>query len=599
MGSGRKIGIATLLTLVFSGLVAVSTGTLLAVSLTNAVDTTREALTARVADLLDEAMGLSEAFYKPVEFQARWLADDIQTGHITPGLGDEFRGILYGASADNDQISGISFQRPDGTGYFYEAETGILQDVEWPRRWRIPLNPSAEGPQTWPPQEGTWVLRPSVLDGTRLGTFIAPVRGPDGQDTGAIAIRRNSIPLARAFAADASFRNYELVRFMLFNERDVIGHPELATMPKTSRPSVDDLKDPFLKEIATARRQPVALLDDIQGAEGFRIETGAGSRVMILRPVPDYTAGGTLLVGVHFDPAAGAPELNRIVSQAAIGAALLLGAILFAIWLGRRASAPVWRLATAAELVQGERLEDVEPLPVGPVRELATASGAFNSMVVGLKERERIRNLFGKYVPEDVAALLVSDDDASQPRNAMATVLFLDIAGFSALSERVAPAELVETMNAFFSDAVQSIEAGGGMVAQFQGDALLAVFNVPIPRDDHADAAVQAALSILDTVDDKLFGGNRLACRIGINTGEVVAGAIGAQDRLSYTVYGDTVNVAARLESLNKELGTRLLIAASTAEKVQNAVCEQKGEITVRGRQAPVSVYSVTGTNAA
>ena len=543
MGAGRKIGIATLLTLVFGGLVAASTGTLLAISMINAVDTTRDTLTVRVESLLDEAVNLAEAFYRPMEAEARWLAEDIGAGRILPAGDAAFRSVLYGAAADNEQISAISYQRPDGTGYFFEAETGVLHDVEWPERWRVPFNPLENGRLAWLSESGQWVLRPSVLDGTPLGTFIVPVRLPDGPDTGVVAVRRNQVPLARMFAANAMFREDELVRFMLFNDRVVIGHPELATMPKSVRPTVDNLQDPFLKQMESAPRQPVALLNEITGAESFQIDTEAGSRVMILRPVPEYVAGGTLLVGVHFDPRAGAPELNRILSQAALGAALLIGAILLAIWLGRRAAVPVRRLATAAELVQDERLDDVEPLPVGRVRELATASGAFNSMVEGLKERKRIRDLFGKYVPEDVAALLVQNDGASRPRNAVATVLFLDIAGFSTLSEKLSPAELVDTMNAFFSDAVQSIEERGGMVAQFQGDALLAVFNVPIARDDHAEAAVDAALAILDTVDGKLFAGHRLACRIGINTGEVVAGAIGARDRLSYTVYGDTVNV--------------------------------------------------------
>ncbi len=594
MKETRRIGISTLLTLVFSGLVLVSTGTLLAVSMTNSIENTRDALTARIEELLEEALDLTEAFYKPMEAQARWLAQDIRSGRVVPSGGEAFRYLLHGAAADNEQISAISYQRPDGSGYFYEVEAGTLHTVEWPRAWRVPLNPRAEGPQTWPPEAGEWVLRPSVLDGTRLGTFLVPVRGDDGRDTGVVAVRRNQIPLARTFAANAMVGQHELVRFMLFNNRVVIGHPELATMPKSVRPTVDDLKDPFLKEVADARRHPVALLDRIDGAESFRIDTAAGPRVIILREVPEYTAGGSLLVGVHFDPRAGAPELNRILTQAGLGATILICAILLAIWLGRRAAVPVRRLATAAETVQDERLDDVEPLPMGRVRELATASIAFNSMVDGLKERKRIRDLFGKYVPEGVATLLVKDDDASKPRIAEATVLFLDIAGFSALSERLSAAEVVDTMNAFFSDAVQSVEERGGMVAQFQGDALLAVFNVPIAQADHADAAVQAALAILDTVDQKTFARHRLACRIGINTGDVVAGAIGAQDRLSYTVYGDTVNVAARLESLNKELDTRILVASSTADGVRDARCEPKGEITVRGREAPVTVFAVS-----
>ena len=590
-----KVGIATVLAVVFGGLVAISTGTLLASSLTNAVQTTRGALTARVETMLDEAVVLSDAFYEPMEARARWLAEEILLGRVEPAQDETFEAVLVGMLAVAEQISAVSFQWTDGSGFYYQRATGVLDAVSWPPAWQVPLNPRADGPQTWPPAGGQWVLRPSVLDGTPEGTFIVPVRGADGQDVGVVAVRRNPTPLAREFAMDASFRGNELVRFMLFNNRIVIGHPELATMTDAVWPSVDDLDDPFLKQLAGADRQSLVLVDDIAGAESFRIETDAGERVFILQPVPERTAGGNLTVGVHFDPGAGAPEYNRILEQAGFGIALLVGSILIAVWLGRRASLPMKRLANVAELVEQERLDAVEPLPTSRVRELATASGAFNSMVDGLKERKRIRDLFGKYVPQDVAALLVADDAASAPRNATATVLFLDIAGFSAISERLSPTEVVATMNAFFSDAVAIIEERGGMVAQFQGDALLAVFNVPIARDDHADAAVRAAVEIAAGIDETDYAGQQLACRIGINTGVVVAGAIGASDRLSYTVYGDTVNVAARLESLNKELGTRILIAGSTAELTNGFALEAKGDIQVRGREAPVPVFAVNG----
>ena len=101
-------------------------------------------------------------------------------------------------------------------------------------------------------------------------------------------------------------------------------------------------------------------------------------------------------------------------------------------------------------MVQSNRLDDVEPLSVGPVKELAAASSAFNEMVDGLKERETIRDLFGKYVPQDVASMLLSDASTAQPKNAVATAFFLDIAGFSTISEKLTPAELVATINAFF-----------------------------------------------------------------------------------------------------------------------------------------------------
>lgn len=589
----KNLGIATVLAVVFGGLVIISTGTLLVSSLTNVVQTTRGALTARVEAMLDEAVLLSEAFYEPMEARARWLVEEIRLGRVTPAEDAAFQAVLVGMLAATEQISAVSFQRTDGSGYFYDREDGILRPVTWPAAWRVALNSRTDGPQTWPPADGEWVLRPSVIDTTPEGTFIVPVRGEDGQDTGVVAVRRDAIPLAREFATNAEFRGNEIVRFMLFNDQIVVGHPELATMSDPTWPSIEDLQDPYLKALSQAEREALLLVGEIEGAQNFRIMTDAGERVFVLREVTDITAGGSITLGVHFDPATGAPEYNRIVRQAVFGVALLVGSILVAIWVGQRASVPMQRLADMADLVEQEKLADVTPLPASPVREMAVASEAFNNMVDGLKERKRVRDLFGKYVPANVAALLVADEAASAPRNATATVLFLDIAGFSAISERLTPGEVVNTMNAFFSDAVEYIEDHGGMVAQFQGDALLAVFNLPIERDDHAHAALRAALAILRKVDEETYAGQRLACRIGINTGTVVAGAIGARDRLSYTVYGDTVNVAARLETLNKELGTRILISGTTAEMIEGVTLEPKGDINVRGRQAAVPVFSV------
>lgn len=592
-----KISIAAVLAIVFGGLVAVSTGTLLAISLSSAVDTIRSGLTARVEALIVDAVHRSEAFFQPMEDRARWLAQEIASGRVRPDDTVAYFGLIKGLMASTRQISAISYQRPDGTGLFYDRASGELKTVSWPQAWQVRLNQNASGPQTWPATNGQWVLRPSVLDGKPVGTFIIPARTEHGHDIGVVAVRMDRLPLARQLATDAKFRGHKLVRFMLFNRRIVIGHPQLQTMEDVVWPSIDDLNDQALKRLNDAPRQPLALIDKIPDVESFAIEIATGQRFVALSAFEDRTVGGDLLIGLHFDPEAGAPEYNRLVNQAAIGATLLATAIIAAIWLGHRAAAPMRRFASAAELVEQEKLDDFSPLTVGSVRELASASQAFNGMVEGLKERRRIRDLFGKYVPQDVATLLVSNDAFGKPRNVEATVLFLDIAGFSSMSERLSPAEVVATMNAFFSDAVGLIEKGGGMVAQFQGDAILAVFNVPVEQENHATAAVKVAVQILDKVDRKRYAGQQLGCRIGINTGTVVAGAIGAEGRLSYTVYGDAVNIAARLESMNKEFGTRILLSRTTSERTRDVAFSSMGTMAVRGREALVEVLTVATTS--
>ena len=140
---------------------------------------------------------------------------------------------------------------------------------------------------------------------------------------------------------------------------------------------------------------------------------------------------------------------------------------------------------------------------------------------------------------------------------------------------------------------VDILEQHGGVVTQFQGDAILATFNVPITNDKHAGNAIEAALEMLNRVAGNRYEDETLNIRIGINTGTVVAGAIGAKGRLNYTVHGDAVNLAARLEALNKEYGTRLMVSESSAAQVDAFEFTRIGEVTVRGQTQSINIYTI------
>jgi len=136
------------------------------------------------------------------------------------------------------------------------------------------------------------------------------------------------------------------------------------------------------------------------------------------------------------------------------------------------------------------------------------------------------------------------------------------------------------------------LEKHGGVVTQFQGDAIMATFNVPVANADHATNAVLAGQEMLSQVAAQKFAGETLAIRVGVNTGPVVAGAIGAEGRLSYTVHGDAVNLAARLEALNKDYGTRLLVSDNTKILVQEIEFNQVGKSKVRGQSKSILLYT-------
>ena len=214
--------------------------------------------------------------------------------------------------------------------------------------------------------------------------------------------------------------------------------------------------------------------------------------------------------------------------------------------------------------------------------------------------RERVSNQdLARFVPAEVATLTKTSDEGVRlgfGEPCEATVLFLDIEGFTTLSERLDPQLLVHTLNRFYAAVAEPLTRQDGVIVQFQGDAVLATFNAPRLNADHAANAVQAALEIQQLLKTRTFGnGLLLRARIGINTGIVIHGLIGTPDRLGYTVIGDEVNIAARLEALNKDYGSSIIVS----EQTRNLAGPEKfafrllDEVMVRGRTTSTRIYKV------
>lgn len=203
-----------------------------------------------------------------------------------------------------------------------------------------------------------------------------------------------------------------------------------------------------------------------------------------------------------------------------------------------------------------------------------------------------------KFVAAEIADRIATADKAIQPgdgESRTASVIFTDIEGFSTVSEKMSAAELAATLNDYFGAMSEAIDRHGGTIAMFQGDAMLITFNTTTPDPDHAANALKTALAIREIADRRTFGnGLRLKTRCGVNTGEIAVGAVGAKDRLVFTVHGDEVNVAARLEPLNKQYGTYILATERTcAEAGPGFRTRRLGEITVRGRATPTVVLTI------
>jgi adenylate cyclase len=219
------------------------------------------------------------------------------------------------------------------------------------------------------------------------------------------------------------------------------------------------------------------------------------------------------------------------------------------------------------------------------------------------REKRRVTKLFGRYVSKDVVELLIANPSVARlggERREM-TVLFSDIRGFTSASEHGAPEAIVGQLNEYFTAMVEVLFRHHGTLDKFVGDMVMGLFGAPLPDPRHADHAVLAALDMMDALkglNDRWRAEGRPAVDIGIgvNSGEMIAGNIGSEAIMSYTVIGDAVNLGSRLESLNKQYGTHILISDATRAALTIAVDTRPiGEVTVKGRSEATMVYEVTG----
>jgi adenylate cyclase len=216
-------------------------------------------------------------------------------------------------------------------------------------------------------------------------------------------------------------------------------------------------------------------------------------------------------------------------------------------------------------------------------------------------ERRKVSRLFGRYVSKDVYSQLMADPKLAELGGARRdmSVLFSDIRGFTSITERRNPDELVRQLNEYFTAMVDIVFRHQGTVDKFVGDLVMAIFGAPVDDERHADHAVAAAVDMaagLGALNRKWASEGRptLDIGIGINSGEMVAGNIGSSSIMSYTVIGDNVNLAARLESLNKDYRTRIIISDATRQRLEGRFdIRPLGEVIVKGKTKTVSIFEV------
>ena len=313
-------------------------------------------------------------------------------------------------------------------------------------------------------------------------------------------------------------------------------------------------------------------------------------RLKLLLPV--FTSFAGFVVAALLSDGSGTDALALSVAVA-ITVGLCLSYEL-TVLLSRSVTKPIAELrAGLAQVSEGSFDARV---PVITSDELGELSHNFNLMAAGLSERERMREAFGTYLDRDIAPLILSGNLPREGVEVTASIMFVDVRGFTAFAERSEAPEVVASLNALFEVIVPLISEHGGHVDKFMGDGLLAVLGAPEGYADHADRALAAGLQIAQAVNRP---GAELLVGVGINTGSVVAGSIGGAGRLNFSVIGDAVNVSARVEAATRETGDDLLVTSATRDALTRPVAlVSRGTVPMKGKAEPVEVLSLVPSRA-
>jgi adenylate cyclase len=413
-----------------------------------------------------------------------------------------------------------------------------------------------------------------ILDGQLYSLVLAPVRAPD-----IIAWLLIGFRIDRDFTAELkAMTGIDLTFF------DVQGRPLASTLPPAT-----------IGGIAASLH---ALGDD---HASHRLELSGETALVALRRL-SVGSGKNAILALQYSldeklaPARATEKTLLIVATASLVVAIFLSRA-----FARRLVQPI------VELVGHTRRIAAGDYSIRNTAyrtdELGRLSEAFDQMSRGLSERDRIRDLLDKNVSPEVAAQLLRDGAALGGEERQVTILFVDLRGFTTMSERYAPRELLTLLNRYLDRMSRAIEENGGIVDKYIGDAIMALFGAPVDQPDAPGRAIAAALAMQRALADfnrELVAEGRppLAIGVGINTARVVAGNIGSARRLNYSVIGDGVNVAARLQSLTRDpaYATNIIVSAQTVRaSTPPFAVRDLGSVAVKGRAEPVAIYAIDG----
>lgn len=589
------------------GTILLASGVAIGVALITGRSNTVELLRERHERLISEQVERVHTQLDPVQFHLEGLAQRIESGALPTTdlrrMGETFAAVVSGMP----QIDAIGFARPDLSAvraYRHGMDISILEErrislPEMGRRMEA-LRQQSESTQLQfakrPVYWGDMIWDPNYQQ--PLINLRAPVLVKN-KFAGALGAVVTLGSLSRSLAAEST-SNGSGTSFILYGDEQVLAHPSLINeeyqlTEDHPLPLLATIHDPVLARIWSGRVDIRIARPLLPGGESHLVEAQGRRWIFVYRRVTGF-GDQPWLVGRYFPFSDIDMEVDRL-RYAGMAGAIGFALVLAIAWrLGRIIRRPILQLGEAANRMQ--QLEfDAPPLGRQRLRELDEAAHAFNSANAAL-------TWFGNYVPRRLVNRLIRDgeDAVTQSKEREVTVMFTDLVGFTAMSESMTAPEVAQLLNEHFALMAECIEAEDGTIDKFIGDAVMAVWGGLKRDEDHAAKACRAALKVAeciaeDNIKRRASGRPVLRLRIGLHSGAVVVGNIGAPGRINYTVVGDTVNTAQRMEQLAREhmAETHECVVLASGETVAQAAMEKEmplvGRMAVKGRSQPVDVY--------
>jgi class 3 adenylate cyclase len=438
-----------------------------------------------------------------------------------------------------------------------------------------------------------------------LFTVILPWRAKlKAQERIASSLVKTALPLGIDLRADGAHFDPARVHALVANSSRVQGVEIVYALLWDDKGNLDSAASSVNAQLLLQASEPLAQLYLRDRARALELLSQPRRQPGIRRLQMNLAAGaphstiGRLDLGLS--TIAIDSELRRsLIRDAFVLAGTLFFAVWSAVWVAGRIAQPLTDLSAAMGRVREGDFEITAAPSTRSNDEIGDLARSFDEMTQGLKERERLRGTLGRYVSGDVAERILSEEDDLALRGEVrhVSVLFLDVRGFTTISEKLGPSEVVALLNEYFDVVVDRVAAHGGTVNKFIGDAAMCIWGAPKPAEQAERSAVLCALEIQSRAaqlsgERKRRGLTTVGFGIGINAGEAVAGNLGAAKRLEYTVIGDAVNLAQRLESQAR--AGEVLVSQRVYEKVASDVeAVPRDPVKLKGKSKPVPLWEI------